>query len=228
MYNQYLQRETVMACSIISLLHIILYRYWITVYNNFIVKLAIFFDKLWKFNMVRGAVFKVIDKAFVVSLNWKLDLKFKIEENLITEIDKTDKKTYQLWIKNYSTYKFRKALELWDWRLTKEWVDYMMQFSWGSGHALNFDLSGGWYIIDTDWSKACKMSLAVLKYWEKKWLFWNTIRTISPNNEETEAVCNLCIRLFRAEKNGTLEAYLRINKWKPYLDKAKKLFYYWR
>ena len=228
MYNQYKSKETVMACSIVSLLHIMLYRYWITVYDNFIIRTAIFFDKLWKFDINRWATFSVIDYAFVVALNRKLDLKFQIKENTITNLETSDTRTYQLWVINYSTYKFRKALEIWEWKFTKESIDYLAKFTWTSGHALNYDLSGWWYIIDTNWNKAFKMSLAVLKYWYEKNIFRNTIRTIETADSETKAVTDLTIQMFQAEKRNKLESFYKKNIYNKYLQKAKKLYFFGR
>ena len=226
LYNQYQNKETAMACSIYSLLQIMLYRYWIKVEQSFFIKAAIFFDSIWKFDMKKWATFSIIDKSFVWYLNYKLGLKFKLESTTIEELESSDKKTYQLWIKNYSNYKYKKAKK-WD-RYTKESMDYLASFDWESGHAANYDWSAGWYFIDTNASKNVKMSLSVLKYWKKLDLFWWALRTISPDDKITEEVCKLCIKLFQAEKRWTLETYINSHKNNPYIAKARELYMYGR
>ena len=223
MYNQYENTETKYACSIVSLLHILLYRYAIEVTPNFMIRTAIFFDKLWKFDMYRGATFSVIDDAFVFALNWKLDLKFTIVENTVTNLQSSNKKTYQLWVKNYSTYKWNKIKQ--DWIIQKEDIDYLTKFSWNSGHALNYDWG---YLIDTDGSKIIKMSLDVLKYWLEKDIFRDTIRTIEPENKFTKEVCKLTILMFQAEKKNKLLSFYKKNINNIYLNKAKELYFYGR
>lgn len=228
LYNQYLNKETKQACSIVSLLQIMLYRYGILVYPNFLIKLAIYFDKLWKFSISSWATFSVIDNAFIYALNTKLKLKFRLETNTIPKLQESDKRTYQLWVLKYSTYKFRKAAEMWWWRITKEWIDYIMSFSWGWWHAMNYDLDWWWIAPDTDGRDNYKMDLETLKYWHKKGLFFTNIRTIEPNDEETTQVCNLTVRMFQAEKQDRLNEFIEMNQDNEYMAKAKELYFYGR
>ena len=71
-YNQYTNKETKMWCTIVSLLNIMLYRYAIRVEPNFIIKLAIFFDKLWTFFIWSGAIFSIIDNQKVTWQNGRI------------------------------------------------------------------------------------------------------------------------------------------------------------
>jgi len=227
-YNQYLSPETKQWCSIVSLLQVMLYRYGIKVKHNFIITLAIFFDSIWKFSISEWARFPIIDTAFVWYLNLKTKLKFKLETNTIPNLDKDDHRTYQLWVTNYSTYRFKKAIKMWNGRITKEWIDYLVSSNWAWGHAMNLDLSAWGYLVDTNTSDNPKITLAVLKYWHKKGLFFTNIRTISPANKETEEVTNLTIKMFQAEKKGRLNLLYNKESENPYLSKAKFLYWYWR
>ena len=225
-YNQYDSYYTKNACSIVSLLNIFKYRYWIFVIPSFIVKLSIFFDKLWVFNIKSWAIFSVIDTAFVKYLNLKLGLNFKLVTNTIPRLSKTDMRTYQLGIKWYSTAKFNKAKI--NGEITKEWINYILSFNWTLWHATNWSWTAWWTWIDTNWSKNVKMSLETLKYGHSNWVFFTNIRTIDPADEETKQVCALTIKLFQAEKTNKLQLLYNKEHNNPYLDKAKKLYFYWR
>lgn len=224
MYNQYENYYTRNACSLVSLLMIMLYNYWIRVDPSFIMKVSIYFDKLWLWSEEDGAIFSIIYKGFVTALNNKLWLNFKIVTNKIDNLSASDKKAYGIWIKNYSSYKYKKVYK--DWVITKADIDYLASKKWWIGHNLIWDWN--WYFKDTNWEKAAKMTLTVLKYWQKKDIFWNNIRSIVPWNKETEEVCKLCLRMFQVEKTWDLDKWLKTNKNKKYLAKAKGLYFYWR
>jgi len=225
-YNQYLNKETKYACTIISLLQILLYNYWIKVEHNFIVKLAIFFDRMGTFDMFWWATFSIIDEAFVKYLNKKLWLNFKIIKTTIPQLKQEDWMTYQLWITKYSTSKFNKAKE---WNMfTKESIDYIMSFSWWVWHAVNYDWTAGWYFIDTNASENTRLPLDVLKYGYDRWLFFKNLRTISPADEYTALVTHFTVRLFVAEKKWKLDEYLETNKDNKYVMKAKDLYLFGR
>lgn len=224
-YNQYEQYYTRNACSIVMLLNIMKYRYAIMVIPNFFIKICVFFDKLWKWSPGTWAVFNIIAWAFVKALNFKLKLKFKVVTNQINTLDEKDHRTYWLWIKKYSTYRWNPKKE--DWIITKKDIDYLIT-KWWVWHATNWDWSVWWKWIDTDWSNNVDMSLEVLQYWQKKDLFRNNIRTIQPDDKETEEVCKLTVEMYKAEKNWRLSIFYNKNINNPYLEKAKKLYFYGR
>lgn len=225
-YNQYQSYYTKNSCSIVSMLNVFKYRYAIFVVPDFMIKLAIFFDKLWFFSITQWATFKIIDNAMVYYLNLKLGLKFKLHVTQISKLPKTDKWTYQLWIPSYSTYKYNKMKA--GWIITKEDIDYANTFSWSLGHAAWFDMSAGGYFIDTDWWDNTKMSYAILKYWQKTGQFWDNIRAIVPADNFTKEVCKLTIELYLAEKRGKLNLLYNRYSDNKYLPKAKKLYFFWR
>jgi hypothetical protein len=225
-YNQYTSQETKYACTIVSLLQILLYNYWIKVEYNFIVKLAIFFDRMGAFNIFWWATFSIIDEAFVRYLNNKLGLNFKIEKTTIPKLQMEDWRTFQLWIKKYSTSKFNKAKE---WNMfTKESIDYIMSFNGGVWHAVNYDWTAWWYFIDTNASENTRLPLDILKYGHSEWLFFTNLRTIIPADIYTATVTHFTVRLFIAEQKWTLDEYLKTNKDNKYVTKAFALYKYWR
>lgn len=225
-YNQYEDYYLRNSCSIVSLLNIMKYRYWVLVKPTYIIKIAVFLEKLWVFNPSAWASFSIIDKAFVIYLNKLTKLNFKLEVNQISKLKASNKDTYQLWIKSYSTRTWAKIKA--DWFISKEDIDYLSTRSGWIGHATNWDWSQWGKFIDTDWGKNTDFSLNNLKYWEIKGIFRDNIRTISPNDEETRKITTWTIQLFRAEKKWTLDAFLEMNKNNEFLTKAKELYFYGR
>ena len=222
-YNQYSSPTTKNSCSIVSFFNIFKYKYAIIVYNNFFIGFSIYLDKLGLFNIKEWWIFSIVDNAIVNTINKKLDLDFKLVTKSLNSLKESDQGIYQLWVKWYSTKKFNTIKA--DWKITLAEMDYLKTFTGWIWHAVTW---GKWYFIDTDWGKNTKMSLEVLKYGVKLWLFWNTIRTIEPNDRITKKVCELTIRLFQAEKKGRLDEYLDMNKENPYLDKSRQLYFYGR
>ena len=226
-YNQYNSYYTKNACTIVSLLNILKYRYAIFVIPNYIIRMAIYFDKLWVFSISKWASFSIIDRAFIYYLNKKLWLNFSLTVNQISNLGKNDHDTYQMWIKGYSTRKYNKIRQ--DWIITRKDIDYLTTWSWGVWHAVNWDWSAWGYLVDTDWSKNTRMSLDVLRYGLSKDLFWDNIRTIDcKKGSETEEVTNLTIKMFQAEKKGKLNLLYNKESENPYLSKAKFLYFYGR
>jgi len=225
-YNQYTDKYLRNSCSLVTLLNIMKYRYAIIVIPSFIMTTAIYFEQLWKRFSDSWATFSVIYKAFVLEMNSKLQLNFKVVTKQINTLKPWDNVTYGVWIKGYSTYKWSKIKKSWE--ITKSDIDYLVTFKWWVWHNVAWDWSWGWYLVDTDWWKNTKMSLEVLKYWHEQGLFFTNIRTINTVNLETKKVTELCIRLFQAEKKGSLDQYLYQNTWKKYLKKATKLYFYWK
>lgn len=227
--NQYLNEETKWGCSLTTLFNILLYRYAIKIKITFLVKTAIFFEQLWLYNRKTGATFDIIYNAFVNELNKQTWLKFKIFTNKISNLKKSDKRTYWIWIKKYTSYRFDKSLV--NWEFTKESVDYMIKY-WGSEHNFAFDWSAWGYWINTRWKANNPMSYETLKYWQQKDLYRDNIRTIQPAKggawKETKEVVKLTVQMFIAEKNNKMASFYQSNLYNPYLAKAKKLYFYWR
>jgi hypothetical protein len=225
-YNQYTDYTTKNACGIVTYLNILKYRYAITVYPNYIIKMAVFFDKLWIFSITWWAVFSILYKWITTEINKKLGLNFKVVVNQISKLRKDDGRTYWLWIKKYSSKKYGLISE--DWVVTKKEMDYLVDHNLWIWHNVAWDWTKGWYFIDTNWSKNFKFSLENLKYWQTKDLFWDTIRTIEPNDAFTKKVCHYTIRLFQAEKKGKYNEFIEANKGNKYIGKAVELYEYWK
>jgi len=225
-YNQYSSKYLSNFCSWVSLLNILKYRYAIIVKPDFIMNLAMYFEKLWKRLPTFWADFNIITPAFIYYLNSKLGLKFKLWLKQISSFDPRDVNTYMIWVKWYTSKKFNKIKS--DWIITKEEMDYLRTFSWGVNHAVTFDNSDGWYFIDTDGGKNTKLSLETLKYGVKLWLFGDNMRTIDTGDKETEEVVKLTVKMFEAEKIKRLEYFISRNRNSPYMDKAIKLYILWK
>lgn len=224
-YNQYTDKYLHSACSIVSLLNILKYRYAVIVKPDFIMKLAIYFEKLWKRIPTYWADFNVITPAFISYLNFKTGLKFVLWLRKISTLDPLDVNTYMIWVKWYTSKKFNKIKA--DWIITKEEMDYLRTFNWGVSHAVSFDNSAGWYFIDTDWGSNTKLSLETLRYGVKLWLFGDNMRTIDTGNKETEEVVNLTVRMYQKEKINRLQWFIENTK-SPYMVKAIKLYNLWK
>jgi len=223
-YNQYEEYYTRNACSIVTLLNILKYRYGIFVVPSFIMKIAIALEVLWVFSPSGWAVFNTIYKIFVWDLNRKLWLNFEVILAQIDTFPANNFDTYWIWIKWYSSYKWDKIKK--KWIITDADMDWLATFTWWVWHNAGIDMSAWGYFIDTDWSKNTQIRLHTLKYWEKLWIFRNNIRTVSPVDEITKAVCKLTIRMFQAEKKWKLNEYLYINMEEPYMKKACELYFY--
>jgi hypothetical protein len=226
-YNQLNDKYLKNSCTIHSLLNIMKYMYWIQVNTNFIMKVAIFFDKLWVFFPSWWAVFDTIYRSFVYEMNSKLWLEFKLYTTTLNWLDWDDTRSYWIWIKKYSSSKW-KELET-DWA-SKEEVDAIIWNNKGTWHNVVWDWSKGWYLINSDWKPPKKFSLFILKYAVNKWLIWNTWRTIIPADEFTKKVTDITIQMAKNEKRWKLEAMIkRLEDWgNKYIAKAKELYFYGR
>ena len=183
-------------------------------------------EKLGWWLPAQWAVFRIIYAIFVRELNKKLWLNFKVTVNYITTLSKKDTKTYGIWMPRYNK---KLAQAMLDGTVTTKEIKQVDDYEWKTfWHNLIWDWSKGWYIINTDWSKPAKCSIDTLKYWVSLWVFWDTLRTIEHATEETRQVISLTRSMAIAEMNWKLELYLKTNKDNIHLEKAKKLFYYWR
>lgn len=225
-YNQYTDKYTKNACSLVTLLNIMKYRYAIQVEPSFIMKVAIFFDKLGLRSPDSWAVFNIIYKWFVYYMNKKLWLNFKVVTKQISTLDASDDRTYWLGIKWYSTYKWNKISE--KGYVTKEDMDYLAWFKGWIWHNTAYDWTPPGFHVDTNWTKPYKFPLDVLKYWQTKDLFWNNIRTIEPDDHFTKRVAHFTIRLFEAERKSRLDSYIQANKNNKYVKKALELYNFWK
>jgi len=225
-YTQYEEYYLRNACSIITLLNILKFNFAIVVRPTFIIKTAVFFERLGLFNPASWASFSSIYKMFVWELNRRLWLNFEVIVNQISKLTQDDRRSYWVWIKWYWTVKWNRIKA--DWFITRDEMDYLASFSWGVGHNLLFDNDAWWKIIDTDWNKNVRMPLSVLKYWLSLGIFWDNIRTISPADEYTNIITHYTIKLFIAEKKWKLSEYLEVNKDNKDIMKAKEVYLYWR
>ena len=223
-FSQYNFPETKNACGIVTYLNILKYSYAINYTPTFVVKSAIFFDKLWIFSILWWALFDVLYKWITKSINTQTWLNFKVVTTQISKLRKTDTKSYWIWIKKYWTVKWNKISD--DGIITKKEIDYLKSKNLGVWHNAMWDWN--WYFKDTNWNKAIKFSLDNLKYAQSLDLMRDNIRTIVPNDEKTKEVCHLCIRLFQAEKKGRLDAFIDMNKNNKYLAKAVELYNIWK
>ena len=225
-YNQYAEYYFRNACSIVTLLNILKFNFAIIVRPTFIIKTAIFLERLWFFNPSKWASFWPIYKMFVWELNRRLWLNFGVVLNQISKLTQEDKRSYWVWVKWYWTVKWNRIKK--DWMIDEVDMDYLATFKWWVGHNLLFDNDVWWVVVDTNWWKNVRMPLAVLKYWLKLWLFFDNIRTISPIWEYTALVTHFTVRLFIAEQKWKLDEYLEANKDNEYVMKAKEIYFYWR
>ena len=228
-YNQLTDKYLRNSCTIHSLLNIMKYMYWIQVAPNFIMKVAIFFDKLGVWFPSWGAVFDTIYSSFIRELNKKLWLNFIINKTSISLLTKNNTKSYWIWIKKYSSKKWSQ-LET-DWATIEEVNAIIWDNSW-TWHNVVWDWSNGWYLINSDWKPPRKFSLDVLKYCVQKDLIWNTARTIKPNDNFTSKVVELTKLMAKEEMrwkkylDGLIKRLEKQNN--RYITKAKELFFYWR
>jgi len=222
--NQYDNYYTRNSCSITSLLLILRFNYGIFVHPSRLIDICVYFEKLWAWSEKWWAVFSVIYKVFVWALNRKLKLKFKVDTQQIANLAKNDKRAFWLWIKGYSTLKYKKVTE--DWIINKNDIDYLATWEWWVWHNLIWDWNG--LFKDTNWRPAAKMSLEVLQYWYKKNLFRNNIRTIEPADDETSEICALCIEMYDHERKWKLPLFYNKYSESSFLEKAKKIYFYWR
>jgi len=225
-YDQTLEYYLRNGCTIITLLNIIKYKFGITVHLNFIMKIAVFFDKLEKWFPKSGAIFDIIYNAFVNEINKKLKLNFVLIKVSVYRLKTDDTWTYWFW-----TPKYCRPFSLWleKQEFTIKDVTKIMNYTWTvSSHNMAFDWSKGWYCINTNGKTPTKMKLGILKEMATQWIIRSPVRTIIPADEYTKEVCDLTKRLAFAERVWTLKLLDLILKWNKYFPKAKSLFYYWR
>jgi len=213
------------ACTIVSLLHIMQFNFWIQVHPNFLMKAAIYFEKLWKWMPKFWAYFSVIYNAFVLELNTKLWLDFEIEKHYISSFI-WDTRSYWIWVKNYNQV-WKNAETKWE--LTLDDVKLMKTYTWKSYfHNLVYDGSKWGYIINSAWKKPFKCKLEVLKELQKNNFLYDPMRTIVPTTLFTEHVIQLTRQMARHELNWNLDEYLTMLPDAPEVTKAIELFNYWK
>lgn len=225
-YDQTKDKYLKNACTLVTLLNIIKYKYWITVMPGFIMQVAIFFDKLSKWFPKWWASFDVIYPSFIRQLNKKLWLQFELQKWYITSIRGDDTGTYWIWVPKYNRSWYTPEDK---WEMTKEDVDNILKYTWKwYWHNLAWDWSSWWYIINTMWKKPFSCSLEILRYMESKWLIWKPVRSITIWNKYTQDVVDVTIKLRKAELKWRLYEYIAMNKWSDIFEKWKELYFYWR
>ena len=225
-YNQYTDYYTRNACSLVTILNIMKYNYWIFVVPSFIIKFAIFFAKAEKWFPKFWAMFNVVYPFAVRQINKKLDLNFKLVITNVYKLKPTDKLLYSLWVKKYSSHKWGKAWA--DWNISLIDMDNLVEYTWWVYHNLWYTAKMWGRLVDTNWLDPYELSLEALKKGVNGGVFWSTLRTIVPADEETKEVIKLTKKMAKAEYNWKL--WLLYNKEinNPYLKKAKKLYFYGR
>lgn len=224
-YNQKLDKYSSMWCTIYTIYHILLFRYWILVLNNFILKSLIYFEKLLVRSPTEWAIFETIYNSFEKAVYKKLWLNVNILAITITSIANND--THTRWIGMPKYHSWLKLID--DWSFDKDDVDEFLKYSSKTfAHSLAWDWSDGWYLINSDWTKPLKCSLEVLKHMAKLWVIRNKARTIIPGDESTRIILNTCMMMKKAENQWKLKQYLKTNESNLYLPKAKEIFFYGR
>ena len=227
-YNQYLDYRTKNSCTIVTFLNILKYDYNIFVIPSFFIKATVFLEKLWFINITKWATFWIIYPAMVRHLNKKLWLNFKLVKTTIPQLKETDKLTYSLGIKKYSSRRYWKAWS--DRRISLIDIDMLSEMTGWIGHNLWYTPRMWWKIIDTKGENPNNMSVKVLKAWYKADLFWGTLRTIVPNpkDKRTIEIVKITKLMARAEYRNKLDDWIQKNGKREYFADAHRLYFYWR
>lgn len=224
-YNQRLDKYSSMACSIETIYHILQFKYWIVVNDNFILKSLKVFEKLWTRSPIKWAVFETIYKSFEKELNSKLWINIKIVTKQINEITEWD--TWTRWIGMPKYFGWSKLIN--DNSFDKNDVDEFLKYSWKTyAHSLAFDWSKWWYLINSDWTTPLPCTLKVLKYMSDKGVIRSNCRTIEAWTDATRQILQLCLMMQKANLQWKLKEYLETNKVNTFLPKAIQLFNYWK
>ena len=224
-YNQTLDKYSRNWCTIYSLMNILKYNFGISVKQNYLLDVLVYFDKLGKWFPAFWAYFSVIYNSFVLELNTKLWLNFVLEKQYISSFI-SDTRSWGIWVKNYN--KIRKDAEA-KWQLTLKDVDLMKNYDWKSYfHNLVWDGSKGGYIINSAWNKPFKCKLKVLKALQKNNFTYDPMRTIEPATEYTTLVTQITRQMARYEKQWSLDEYIERTPSTVAFEKARQLYNYWK
>lgn len=222
-YNQNLDKYSSMGCSIYWLYHILQFKYWILVKNNFILDTLTYLEKLGLRNTKTGASFKIVYPVFAKLISSKLWINLKVVTKNVYDLRNDDTWTWGFWMPNY--HKFWSLID--DWIFDKKDVDEFMKKSW-VWHHLCFEGSKWGYIINSNWTKPFKCSLDTLKYMAWKWIIRETIRTIEPADKTSAEILTFTRLLRKAENLWKLEWFKELNKYNPILKKSLELYNYWK
>lgn len=224
-YNQKLDKYSSMACSIETIYHILEFKYWIVVSDNFILKSLKVFETLWTRSPIKWAIFETIYNSFEKELNKKLWINIKIITKQINEL--TDWDTWTRWIGMPKYHFWLNLID--DNSFDYDDVEEFLKYSWKTyAHSIAWDWSKLWYLINSDWTRPLPCTLWVLKHMANKWVIRSTCRTISHWTEETRNILQICLMMQKANLQWKLKEYLETNKDNVYLKKAKELFDYWK
>lgn len=216
------------SCTIVTLLHIMMLNIWISVTPDFLMKIAIFFDKAGKWFPNFWGYFDVVYWFFVQNLNKKLKLNFRIKKTRINKLTIRDSDSWWIWAPKYN----------------KRWLDVQKKGEFlasdikyikaheGKTYWHNFlwDWSKGWYMVNSFWNKPAKCKLDVLNKLAEEGLLWQNIRTIEPADKFTSDVCEITRQMARYEQEWRLDYYIEniINLETAEIIKAKELYFYGR
>ena len=222
-YNQHIEELSKMGCVRYWIWHIMLFKFWLYVTNNFLIKSLEFFQSIWVRSSRRWASFDIFYKKYVDNINRKLGINLEPITKSVQDIKPTDTWTYWIWVINWHSI----TKYVWDWIFSKDEVDEFM-LKWGVGHHICWDGSKWGYLINSNWSKPFKCKLETLKYMASRWMIWYNVRTVEPVDDRTKAILKLTRYMMIAETQWRLDKFLKKNKDYKYIDKCKELFWYWR
>lgn len=192
--NQKQQDYTRNACSIYSLVDIVQLQYGVKLETDYIIKMCEYFERLWKWSSISWAVFKVIFEAFVVAINFKLWLKFKVVNSSISSLIEWDTKTWAIWmpaIKKdwYNLVKDGVFTE-------EEWKVLFSSKNKSFWHSMVWDNG---YISD-HFGNIVKCDLETMKKLVTMWVLWDMIRTIEPVWDYSIDICKRSIQIVKNRK----------------------------
>jgi len=199
-YNQKLQKETVVACSIYSMLNIMKYDYFVDVYIKNILWIVKLMQKIGAL-MPTGAYFNIIYPAFVKLIEFKTWLKFKVEKGYISKwVDKR----YTRWVGLLKANLDYKRLTK-DGVLTAEEMDTINNSKFGSGHNNIIKWipeNKLWTVAESLWGFSYRVAFKNIQYGQSIWLYYDTVRTILPRDDRTKAIQKKLIKLAKRKKKA--------------------------
>lgn len=224
-YNQNIDKYSSMWCPVYWLAHTMLINYWIKVYNNFLLSVLHYYEKIKVWSSKDWWSFNKVYNTSVNEINNKLWINTKLLERKISNLIDWDTLAYWIWMPNYHSW----LNLIKDWSFDKDDVESFLLYKWKTvWHHLCWTWKDWWYLINSNWSKPIKCSLEILKYMVSKWIIRDTARAIIPNDESTRNIFSLTKNMLIAENSSRLSMYLETNKDNKFLTKAKELFFYWR
>lgn len=201
-YNQRNFEQTKYACSIYTLLHILMLDFWIRLDDKMILEFVLELEKRWVIDLKKWAEFDLLYNEAIRFLNKKFWINLKIKKSSISKwLDNIS--AWSLWLKKL-TAQWQKLWTI-DWVFSKEDVDLAILFKNAYGHnhfAKEWNKTKEWQVWDSWNWVSYKCDLSVLQYWVKKWLYYDTARAIVPWDTFTSRLQKSLI--YKAKKNKRL------------------------